>query len=152
MSVPQICHEYPYLQTFCKFSPMPGLSPLEHIPCSHFRTQGSTGPSPQLTDAFSLFHLRLSFHLSQTCLLCCFKGSVKFCNKKYSCRIYSVLKFSQPLLGRGIISWYIKWVRCTRDYTLIPQLGKETAEHYSFPTSEINGLPGVGAGEPWETQ
>ena len=63
MSVPQICHEYPYLQTFCKFSPMPGLSPLEHIPCSHFRTQGSTGPSPQLTDAFSLFH----FHLKNAC-------------------------------------------------------------------------------------
>ena len=74
---------------------------------------------------------------------------MKFCSKKYSCRIYSVLKFSQPLLGRGgSFLVYIKWVRCTRDHTLIPQLGKEIAEHYSFPTSKINGLPGVGVEEP----
>ena len=150
---PQICHGYLHLQAFCKFSLMPGLSPLEHIPCSHFRMQGSTRPSPQLTDAFSLFHLSLSFHLSQSCLLCCFKGSVKFCNKKYSCRIYSVIKFSLPLLGRGrSFLVYIKWVRCTRDYTLIPQQGKEIAEHYSFPTGSINALPGIGVGDPWETQ
>lgn len=126
------------------------LSLLEQSPGSHFRTQSSARPSPQLTDAFSLFYLGLSFHLNQSYLLCCFRGSVKFCSRKYSCRIYIVLKLSQPL--GGSLPVHIKWAGFTRDYTLISQLGKEIAEPHSFPTNKINGLPGVGMGEPWETQ
>lgn len=136
LSFPQMYCKYPT----CRISWHPFLC----LTCPLFRRPNyppipenrvSSGPHLISIMHFHCFIWVSVFHLNQSCFLYCFRSLVNCCNRNYFCRIYIVLKPSQPLWGHFLYTWSGLGPRDL-------QLGIEIAGYHSFPRVRQTGSQG----------